>query len=95
MFKSIKWKFVLVYFLLVFIAMIIVGVFIVRQSEEQQYSQAITAMEQHVEELMEYSSTLHNDDWNAVKGDIQELISKWPTSINDKIYVINSGDYPT
>lgn len=83
------------YFLLVFIAMIIVGVFIVRQSEEQQYSQAITAMEQHVEELMEYSSTLHNDDWNAVKADIQELISKWPTSINDKIYVINSGDYPT
>lgn len=84
----------MVYFLLVFIAMIIVGVFIVKQSEEQQYRQATNSMETHVEELLEYSSTLHNDNWDSVKSDIQELILKWPTAINDKLYIISSEDYP-
>lgn len=60
MFKSIKWKFILVYFLLVFIAVIIVGAFIVTQFEKQQNNQVVEAMKKHVEELMEYSSTLHS-----------------------------------
>ena len=33
MFKSIRWKFITIYFLLVFIAMIIIGVFLMQQFE--------------------------------------------------------------
>ncbi len=34
MFKSIRWKFIIIYFLLVFIAMIIIGVFLMQQFEQ-------------------------------------------------------------
>lgn len=36
MFKSIRWKFILIYFLLVFLAMSIVGIYIVNQLEKIQ-----------------------------------------------------------
>jgi two-component system sensor histidine kinase VicK len=35
MFSSIRWKFIVVYFLLVFIAMVIIGIFIVNRMEDQ------------------------------------------------------------
>lgn len=94
MFKSIKWKFILVYFLLVFIAVIIVGAFIVTQFEKQQNNQVVEAMKKHVEELMEYSSTLHSENWETVDSSIQDLITKWPTSITDKIYIISKTETP-
>lgn len=34
MFRSIRWKFIIIYFMLVFIAMIISGVFVIRYFEQ-------------------------------------------------------------
>ena len=34
MFKSIRWKFITIYFLLVFMAMVIIGVFLMQQFEQ-------------------------------------------------------------
>ena len=45
MFSSIKWKFVIVYLLLVFMAMVIVGVFIVRRFEAQQLENRTNTMD--------------------------------------------------
>ncbi len=38
MFKSIRWKFIIIYFMLVFIAMIIAGVFIIQSIQEYHFS---------------------------------------------------------
>ncbi|MTI70316.1 MAG: cell wall metabolism sensor histidine kinase WalK [Firmicutes bacterium] len=93
MFKSIRWKFITVYFLLVFIAMIIVGIFIVKAFEDQQIKQTSESMESYVEKLLEYSSVVKNEDWNreGTKKSIKDTIKKWPLPTTDRIYIINNS----
>jgi two-component system, OmpR family, sensor histidine kinase VicK len=55
-FSSIKWRFILIYFLLVFIAMVIVGVFIVEKLEDQQIESVTNSMFQSMENIIESSS---------------------------------------
>ena len=52
MFSSIKWKFMVVYFLLVFMAMVIVGIFIVGKLETQQIDNVTNNMEQHIKNII-------------------------------------------
>ena len=53
MFSSIKWKFIVVYFLLVLIAMLIVGAFIVERLETQQIENVMSNMEQSIESIVQ------------------------------------------
>lgn len=94
MFKSIRWKFIIVYFLLVFIAMAIVGVFIIRKFEEHQISQTTNSMEQQIEKL-KISTIIQKDNWEEVKEDIQETIMGWPSPTTDRIYIISNSENPS
>ena len=96
MFSSIKWKFILVYFLLVFIAMAIVGIFIVGRLEEQQIKTATNNMEQHVKTIIEVvSSHISGDNWTENSEEIQKSINDYKVGGDETLYVIFDEDIPT
>ena len=97
MFASIKWKFIVVYFLLVFIAMVIVGIFIIGRLETQQVSNITNTMEQHIETIIGSSSYLSEEDWMSVQEEIQATLNDWRLGSNEILYVIydDSDNIPT
>ncbi len=95
MFSSIRWKFIVVYFLLVFIAMVIVGIFIVDRLEQQQIDSVITSMEHKLESFVSYSSYLTSDDWVANQEEIQDAINQFGLPSTETLYVILNEDVPT
>ena len=96
MFSSIKWKFILVYFLLVFIAMAIVGVFIVGRLEEQQIKTATNNMEQYIKTTIEFTSNyLSLDNWAENREEIQKAINDMSLGADETLYVIFDEDLPT
>lgn len=96
MFSSIKWKFILVYFLLVFIAMAIVGIFIVGRLEDQQIDTATNNMEQHVKTIIEYASNdISMENWTENREGIQKAINDIGIGSDETLYVIFDQDLPT
>lgn len=95
MFSSIKWKFIVVYFLLVFIAMVIVGIFIISRLESQQIANITNTMEQRIETILRSSSYLAEDDWLSVQAEIQETVNEWRLGTNETLYVIFGDEVPT
>ncbi|WP_353094664.1 ATP-binding protein [Tissierella praeacuta] len=94
MFASIKWRFIVVYFLLVFIAMVIVGIFIIGRLETQQTANITSSMEQDIQTIIESSSYLAEDDWLSVQSEIQQTLNDWRGN-NEILYVIYDEDLPT
>jgi len=91
MFKSIRWKFVTIYFILVLIAMLIAGVFIIREVDDLHVSDASKALEgvrpHFMPELQEMS------DLDANKEAIDQLIDDYKRvnfGINEEVWVIDS-----
>ncbi|MBU5257132.1 HAMP domain-containing sensor histidine kinase [Tissierella praeacuta] len=95
MFASIKWRFIVVYFLLVFIAMVIVGIFIIGRLETQQIANITSSMEQNIQTIIESSSYLAEDDWLSVQSEIQQTLSEWRLGSNEILYVIYDEELPT
>lgn len=95
MFSTIKWKFIVVYFLLVFIAMVIVGIFIISKLETQQIANITSNMEQRIETILRSSSYLAEDDWLSVQEEIQETVNEWRLGTNETLYVIFGDEVPT
>lgn len=91
MFASIKWKFIVVYFLLVFIAMVIVGIFIIGRLESQQIANITSSMEQNIQTVIE-SFSLAEDDWISVQEEIQKTLDEWSLGSNEVLYVIYNDD---
>ena len=94
MFSSIKWRFIVIYFLLVFIAMVIIGIFIVDKLEQHQINSVITSMEYKLENIASYSTYLTSDDWVANREEIQDTITEYASSA-ETLYVILNEDIPT
>jgi two-component system sensor histidine kinase VicK len=94
MFSSIKWKFIIVYFLLIFIAMVIIGIFIVGRLEDQQIEAVTKNMEQSIE-MLSTSSSIASDDWIENREDIQNTIDEWRIGANETLYVIYNTNTPT
>lgn len=92
MFASIKWKFIVVYFLLVFIAMVIVGIFIIERLETQQIANITSSMEQNIQTIIEASSYLAEDNWMNVQEEIQQTLDEWRLGSNETLYVIYDND---
>ncbi len=92
MFASIKWKFIVVYFLLVFIAMVIVGIFIIGRLESQQIANITSSMEQNIQTIIEASSYLAEDNWINVQEEIQQTLNEWRLGSNETLYVIYDND---
>lgn len=94
MFSSIKWKFVTVYLLLVLMAMMIVGVFIVQRFESQQLENRTNTMIKQIEKLLSASSDLSEDNWLRYNNGIQNTLNKWRFSGTETLYVIYESDIP-
>ena len=95
MFTSIRWKFIIVYFLLIFIAMAIVGVFIVQRFEAQQLENRTNTMVKQIESIISTSSYLSEDNWANVSEEIQDTLDEWRFDGNETLYIIyNDGDMP-
>lgn len=94
MFSSIKWRFIVIYFLLVFIAMVIIGIFIVDKLEQHQINSIITSMEYKLETIVSSSTYIASDDWVGNREEIQDTINEWASS-TEIIYVIFNEDIPT
>lgn len=88
MWKSIRWKIIFVYFLLVFIAMIIVGVFILQQLEAYHLEAVkadLTRLADNAKESFE-----KYDNLTASKNEIQRDAENWAKGIKEDILVIDN-----
>ncbi|NLL81075.1 MAG: cell wall metabolism sensor histidine kinase WalK [Tissierellia bacterium] len=94
MLSSIKLKFVFVYFLLVFIAMSIVGMFIVQNLEEHQIENVTNNMIYLVETLIGTSSYIADDDWIENREGIQNTILSGLVDSTEALYVIYNEEVP-
>jgi two-component system sensor histidine kinase VicK len=79
----------------VFIAMVIVGIFIVDRLEQQQIDSVITSMEHKLETIASSSSYLTSDDWVSNREEIQKAINELGISGTETLYVILNEDVPT
>jgi two-component system sensor histidine kinase VicK len=95
MFKSIKWRFILIYFLLVFLAMSIVGIFIVGQLEDIQLEMNRINMEKRIQSIIYSSEVLKTKEWDENVEEIQESIRSIQISYNENLYVILNDDQKT
>ena len=95
MFSSIKWKFVVIYFVLIFIAMIISGVFIVGNLEKEQINNIKNEMELTVEVILSGSSYLSEEHWLNHRAEIQLLLSELRIGSNESVYALDMEDVPT
>ncbi|MDF2547707.1 MAG: sensor histidine kinase [Anaerosolibacter sp.] len=89
MFRSIRWKFITIYFLLVFMAMVIVGVFILQQFEEYHLGAVSENLERVARNTMlpELSKI---DGLDANRSEVQNMIKNWQVALSDEIFVVNT-----
>jgi len=91
MFKSIRWKFIIIYFMLVFIAMIIAGVFIIQSIQEYHFSN-VTKELREISELV-LPKLERYDDLASSQDKIEEIIEGVQgVGINKEIYVIDRSN---
>lgn len=85
--SSIRFRIVLIYFLLVFIAMTVIGVFIMSQLEAYQMelirSNFTKIVQESVISLQEY------DDFSRYKEEIQADIQSWAESLREEMFVVD------
>ena len=88
MFKSMRVKFITIYFLLVFMAMVIVGVFIIQQFEQYHLGVVRGNLTQIAESVMK---TLQEINWQSNKEEIQKNIGPYE-KMGMEIYVIEKNN---
>src|SRR5665648_378402 len=93
MFKSIRWRFITIYFLLVFLAMVIVGFFITDQLEKAQLQSITQSMKSHISSILASSTILQNENWSENEDEIYKSIN---TNIQigyyENLYIILNTD---
>ncbi len=90
MFKSIRWRFIIIYFLLVFIAMAIVGVYIVDQFEKYHLNAVSDQLNRIAEDYI-LPSVAPYDDLDKEKDKIQNTIDTWSKGFREEIFIINEN----
>ncbi|SNS53345.1 two-component system, OmpR family, sensor histidine kinase VicK [Anaerovirgula multivorans] len=88
MFKSIRFKFITIYFLLVFMAMVIVGAFLLQQFEQYHLGVVRGNLTQIAGSVM---TTLEEIDWQNNKEEIQKNIGPYE-KMGMEIYVIEKNN---
>lgn len=91
MFKSIRWKFIIIYFMLVFIAMIISGVFIIKYFEQYQLDNIEAQLEDLSEKLL--LPQLSEMESLELQGTaVQEIIRQnQVVGFREEVYVISGS----
>ncbi|MDO4553192.1 MAG: ATP-binding protein [Bacillota bacterium] len=87
---SIRWRIVLIYFLLVFIVMVVVGVFIISQMKDYQMESVrdnfTTIVQENILSMMEYESL------EAYREELQADVESWAASLREELLVVD-GDF--
>lgn len=92
MFRSIRWKFVTIYFILVLIAMLIAGIFIIQEIDQLNISEASQALEGIRHVLMPDLQLVQALPDN--KDDVSEILSNYINfGIDEEIWVIDNLTY--
>lgn len=87
--RSIRYKIVLIYCLLVFIATTIIGVFLMSQMEDYYINSVRTNMKNTVEEGTLIASVGSYEPFDLHKDEIQANISAWQRGISQEIFVVD------
>lgn len=96
MFKSIRWRFILIYFLLVFLAMSIVGMFIMTKLQQIQVDMSSKNMEARIKSILASSTALQEDDWKHFTDEINNSINTGiQIGYDENIYIILNDDKKT
>lgn len=95
MLRSIKWRFVAIYFTLVFIAMIIVGIFIVNRLETTQIESMEEDMIYTASSMLSSSEDLTNSNWIENRKEVQNILEEWKVNSNYQLYAIYDENIPT
>jgi len=86
---SIRWRIVLIYFLLVFIAMAIVSVYLMGSIEKYQISSLKQNIERNVNESNLLSTLALYDDLNTSKNDVQLVVqASWVGTSSEEVSVV-------
>lgn len=94
MFSSIKYKFILIYFVLILIAMAIVGTFIVDRLESIQIKTISESMQKTMDSVATTTSNLYKEDFGNRKSDLNNTLKKWGLSNDKKIYIFSNEKTP-
>ncbi|MCT4594312.1 MAG: cell wall metabolism sensor histidine kinase WalK [Anaeromicrobium sp.] len=89
MFKSIRWKFITIYFLPVYIAMLIVSVFIIQQFQEYQLNMVSENLNNLGRQEGLIKTIARFEDLNEYEEDIQRNIDQWPTGLKEEVFIVN------
>ncbi|MDD4779494.1 MAG: ATP-binding protein [Tissierellia bacterium] len=97
MFKSIRWRFVLIYFLLVLLAMSIVGLFIITQLEHIQLDMSSKNMVTRIKTIFSSTTAMQqSDDWSQNIDEIQNSFKNGiQIGYNENVYVILNDEIKT
>lgn len=94
MFKSIKSRFIAIYFILVLVAMMIVGLFIVNRLENTQLASMEEDMIRTASTMLSSSEKFSSADWADEKFEIQRILDEWKVNSNYQIYAIYNEEFP-
>lgn len=94
MFKSIRARFIAIYFALVLVAMMIVGLFIVNRLENTQLLTMEKDMLTTASTMVSSSEKFSSLDWLEKKGQIQTLLNDWKINSNYQLYAIFDSEDP-
>ncbi|WP_053955053.1 ATP-binding protein [Inediibacterium massiliense] len=89
MFKSIRWKFIAIYFLPVYIAMLIVGVFIIKEFQEYHLGMVSENLTNLGRREVLIQSIGKFEDLDENKEEIQKNIDQWPTGLKEEIFIVD------
>lgn len=88
MLKSIRVRLIAIYFTLVLVAMMIVGIFIVNKLENTQVLSMEKDMLTTASTMVSSSEKFSSLDWIAKKGQIQKLLEDWKINSTYQLYAI-------
>jgi len=93
MFRSIRWRFILIYFLLVFLAFAIAGFFIIDNLEKIQLDNITKSMRSHIASIIASSSYLQEENWNDFEEEIGTSVREnIQIGYNENLYIILNNE---
>ena len=94
MFKSIRSRFIAIYFILVLVAMMIVGLFIVNRLENTQLASMEEDMKRTASTMLSSSEKFSTVNWSEEQFEIQRILDEWKVNSNYQIYAIYGEEAP-
>lgn len=95
MLKSIKWRFVAVYFALVLVSMLVLGLFIVNRLESSQIENVKKEMISTASTIASSTEEFSESNWIENTNQIKNILEEWKINSNYQFYAIYDENIPT